>query len=236
MKKPGFLSILFGVIGLGLLAGAIALAVNTRAFIATAKHAPGTVTELVPKRDKDDGSVTYTPVVMFEAASGASVSFTSSFSSSPPAYDVGEKVDVLYSPDNPNEARINGFGSLWLGPIIMGGIGALFAAIGFGILFASRLNKRKREWLMAHGTEIQAEFQAVERNTSLKINGRSPWRIVAQWQNPESGQLHVFNSENLWFDPTKYVTAKQLRVLLDPKDSKRYHLDTSFLPQLAPGS
>lgn len=154
MKKPGLLSVLFGVIGLGLLAGALALVLNTRAFIVTAKHASGTVTELVPKRDKDDGSTTYTPVVMFEADSGASVSFTSSFSSNPPSYDVGEKVDVLYAPA----------------------------------------------------------------------------------KNPESGHLHVFNSENLWFDPTQHVTTKQLRVLLDPNDATRYHIDVSFLPQLAPGS
>ena len=138
MKKTGLLSVLFGILGLGLLACAVALALDTRAFIATAKHASGTVTELVPKRDKDDGSTTYTPVVMFETDSGASVSFTSSFSSNPPAYDVGEKVAVLYAPAHPNEARIDGFGSLWLGPVIMGGIGTVFAAIGFGILFASR--------------------------------------------------------------------------------------------------
>ncbi|MBC8024847.1 MAG: DUF3592 domain-containing protein [Steroidobacteraceae bacterium] len=236
MKKPGVLSVLFGLIGLGLLAGAIALALNTRSFIATAKHAPGIVTELIEKRDTDDGSITYKPVVAFTADSGASVTFASSFSSNPPAYDVGETVDVLYAPDNPNEARIRGFGSLWLGAVILGGIGTVFTGIGFGILVASRLNKKKRDWLMAYGTEIQAEFQSVERNTSLKVNGRSPWRIIAQWQNPETGQLHVFHSENVWFDPTKHVTSKQLKVLLDPKNSKRYHVDVSFLPQLAPGS
>jgi hypothetical protein len=236
MKKPGFISIIFAFIGAGLLLGAIALGVSTRKFIATAKHAEGTVTELLEKRDKDDGSITYTPVVGFIAASGANVSFTSSFSSKPAAYDVGEKVGVLYAPDDPNDARIDGFGSLWLGPLILGGLGVVFGGIGFGILIVSRLDKRKREWLMAYGTEVQAEFASVERNTSLKVNGRSPWRIIAQWQNPESGQLHVFNSENLWFDPTKYVTTKQLKVLLDPKDLKRYHVDTAFLPQLAPGS
>ena len=236
MKKPGFLSVLFAVIGLGLLAGAIAVTLNTHAFIATAKHAPGTVTELVPKRDKDDGSTTYTPVVMFEADSGASVSFSSSFSSNPPSYAVGEKVDVLYAPGDPNQARINGFGSLWFGSLILGGLGAVFSAIGFGILIASRLGKRRRDWLMAYGTEIQADFQSVERNTSLKVNGKNPWRIVAQWQNPEDGRVHVFNSENLWFDPTTFVKTKQLKVLLDPKNSKRYHVDISFLPQLAPGS
>lgn len=235
MKKPGFLSIVFGLIGVGMLIGAAALALDTRSFVAAAKRAPGSVIELVEKRDSD-GSVTYKPVVAFTADSGASVNFTSSFSSNPPAYDVGEAVEVLYSPDNPNDARIRGFGSLWLGAVIVGGIGAVFAAIGFGIGLAVRLNKKKREWLMAHGTPIQAEFQGVERNTSLKVNGRSPWRIVAEWKNPETGQVHVFNSENLWFDPTSYVTAKQVQVLLDPQSAKRYHVDISFLPQLAPGS
>ena len=235
MKKPGFLSIVFGVIGLGLLAGAAALALNTRGFIATAKQTEGLVTELIEKRDSD-GSVTYKPVVAFMADNGVLVNFTSSFSSNPPSYHVGEKVEVLYAPDDPNDARIRGFGSLWLAPVILGGIGTVFAAIGFGILIVSRLNKRKREWLMAYGTEILAEFQSVERNTSLKVNGRSPWRIIAQWQNPETGQLHVFNSENLWFDPSNYIQTKQLKVLLDPKNAKRYHVDISFLPQLAPGS
>ncbi len=227
---------MFGLIGAGLLVGTFALAMNTRSFIATAKHAEGTVTELLEKRDKDDGSITYTPVVAFIADSGANVSFASSFSSKPAAYDVGETVEVLYAPDDPNDARIKGFGSLWLGPLIMGVLGFVFAGIGFGILIASRFNQKKRDWLMAYGTEIQAEFQSVERNTSLKVNGRSPWRIIAQWQNPETGQLHVFNSENVWFDPTKHVTPKQLKVLLDPKNSQRYHVDISFLPQLAPGS
>jgi hypothetical protein len=236
MKKLGWLPIVFGLIGTGLLIGTFALGMNTRSFIAAAKHAEGTVTELVEKRDKDDGSITYTPVVAFTADNGATVSFTSSFSSQPAAYAVGEKVEVLYAPDDPNDARIKGFGSLWLGPLIMGVLGLVFSGIGFGILTAGRLNKKKRDWLMAYGTEIQAEFQSVDRNTSLKVNGRSPWRIVAQWHNPETGQLHVFSSENIWFDPTAHVTTKQLKVLLDPKDSKRYHVDISFLPQLAPGS
>ena len=235
MKKPGWFSYVFAFIGVGLLAGALALALNTRSFISSAKSAPGVVTELIQKRDSD-GSVTYTPVTTFTADNGSTITFTSSFSSNPPSYDVGEKVEVLYAPDNPNEARIRGFGSLWLGPVILGGLGLVFSAIGFGITIALRLRAKRREWLMAYGTEILADFQSVERNTSLKVNGRSPWRVIAQWQNPETGQLHVFNSENLWFDPSNYIQTKQLKVLLDPKNAKRYHVDISFLPQLAPGS
>jgi hypothetical protein len=236
MKKKSWVFYLFGVIGLGLLVGAAALTLSTRRFIATALHAPGVVTELVAVRDNDDGSFTYKPVVKFSAKDGVERTFTSSYSSRPPAYDVGEPVDVMFAPDDVDDARINGFGSLWLGPLILGGLGTLFAGISAGVLIAIRRRETRKKWLMAYGTEIQAEFQSVERNTSLKVNGRSPWRIIAQWQNPETGQLHVFNSENLWFDPTKHVTVKQVKVLLDPKNARRYHLDVSFLPELAPGS
>jgi hypothetical protein len=232
MKKPGLFSVIFALVGAGLLIGAAALAIHTRGFLETAKHAPGTVIEMIIVRD-NDGSVTYKPLVEFTAMNGATVSFASNSSSNPPSYRVGEEVGVLYAPDDANDARIDSFGSLWLGPIILGGIGSVFAAIGFGILVVAARRKRLTEWLRMHGTEVHAEFSSVEKNTSLKVNGRSPWRIISQWHNPETGELHVFNSENVWFDPEKFVTSKQLRVLIDPRDPKRYHVDVSFLPKLA---
>jgi len=233
MKKLRTFKYLFGGIGLALLVGAIAWWFNTRNFIARAAKASGTVVELVEVRDSDGGSSTYKPVVNFTATNGTTISFASSYSSRPPAYSVGETVEVLYAPDDPNDARIDGFGSLWLGPVILGGIGMVFSAIGGGLWIAAGIGERRRNWLMAYGTAVQTDFQGVERNTSLKINGRSPWCIVSQWQNPETSKLLVFKSENLWFDPTRYVGGKQLTVLLDPQNLKRYHMDVSFLPELA---
>jgi hypothetical protein len=50
--------------------------------------------------------------------------------------------------------------------------------------------------------------------------------------DPTSNKVRVFHSENLYFDPTQYVNRKQVTVLLDPENPKRYHMDVSFLPQL----
>jgi hypothetical protein len=233
MKKIGWGTYLFAGIGLAMLVGAAVLVLNTRKFIATAARGPGKVVELREVRDTDDGSITYKPVVTFTSPGGTSVTFESSFSSRPPAYSVGETVDVLFAPDDPSDARINGFGSLWFGPLILSILGAVFAAVGGGIILFRRRSERHKKWLMAYGDAIRTDFQGIERNTSLKVNGRSPWRIVSQWQNPESAKLHVFRSENLWFDPTQFVTAKQVTVLLDPKNPQRYYMDVSFLPQLA---
>ena len=75
-------------------------------------------------------------------------------------------------------------------------------------------------------------MQGVDRNTSVEINGKNPWRITSQWLDPNSNTMRIFHSENLWFDPTRFVKRKQVTVLLDPNNPKRYHMDTSFLPEV----
>lgn len=218
-------------VGTAMLAGALALAQNTHRFLARAAHAPGVVQELIPHYSSD--STTYAPRVSFRIPDGQQIDFVSSTSSNPPGYAAGETVDVLYLPEHPQKARLNGYFSLWGGATIVGGIGAVFFAIGLGIALAQRMSRRKEQDLLLHGTPILAEFQSVEQNTQLKVNGRSPWRVLAQWRNPATGKIHVFHSQNLWYDPSAYIERSQLTVYLDPAKPKRYYMDVSFLPQLA---
>ena len=84
-----------------------------------------------------------------------------------------------------------------------------------------------------NGRHVQANFERVELNTSLRVNGACPYRIVCQWLNPATNQVHVFKSHNLWFDPTDYISGKTLEVIIDPNSYKRYVVETSFLPKLA---
>ncbi len=58
---------------------------------------------------------------------------TSSVSSTPPAFDVGEKVDVFVNKDNPEDIVMNTFSERWLAAVIVGGIGSVF--LFFTILF-----------------------------------------------------------------------------------------------------
>jgi hypothetical protein len=96
-------------------------------------EAPGVVVDLQENYDSD-GS-TYTPVVQFQTSSGQSIEFVSSYSSSPPAYDVGETVTVVYPPDNPSEAIIKGDGQML--HIIFMLLGGIVTAIGFYLIFST---------------------------------------------------------------------------------------------------
>lgn len=235
MKKYQWFVYVFLGVGSIMLVGALFAWNSTRAFIARAQSTTGKVIELREVRDKDGGSSTWKPVVHYATAEGQEVTFSSSFSSNPAPYRVGDMVEVLYLRDDPDDARIRGFGSLWGGATFLAGMGFVFAAIGAGVLYSRRAGENRKKYLLAYGNSIETDVQGVDRDTSVKVNGRNPWRITSQWLDPATRKLRVFYSENLWFDPTRFVTAKTITVLLDPKDAKRYYMDVSFLPEVEGG-
>ncbi|MEU1803314.1 DUF3592 domain-containing protein [Streptomyces sp. NPDC019937] len=115
-------------------------------FLTDAKRAQGTVVALEWRNDSSGASRKATqsnkpaayPVVEFTSAEGTSRTFRSSTGSNPPSYDEGDRVEVLYRADSPGDARINGFVSLWLLPLIFGGLGLVITGIGTGIAVARR--------------------------------------------------------------------------------------------------
>ncbi len=60
---------------------------------------------------------------------------TGLISSKPPAFHVGEQVTVLYKPEKPEDAQIDGFVERWLFLTIFGCIGFILGLIGWSLLF-----------------------------------------------------------------------------------------------------
>lgn len=230
-RKISIIKYVFSVIGIAMLVGASLLYNNTSDFLTRAVAAQGQVVDLVLSRSSD--STSYYPVVVFRDASGRQVKFQSNTGSNPPSYARGERVEVLYEPGEPEAARINGFFSLWGAATIVGGLGLVFGLVGFGMTVYGLLHQRGKAFLQKNGVRILTAFQSVERNTGFEVNGRNPYRIVSQWQHPETGDIHRFVSDNLWFDPSDYITSDTVPVLIDESNPKKYWMDTSFLPKLA---
>jgi len=231
LKTMNIIKYVFAIIGACMLAGAFALYNHTASFLDRSVTAQGIVVELIRSRSSD--SVSYYPVVQFAAAGGREIEFQARTGSNPPSYSQGEQVTVLYDPSSPEAAKINGFFSLWGAALIVGGIGSVFGLVGGGMLAYGAVKNRTNAHLQKNGVEIHASVQRVEQNTGLTVNGRSPFRIVCQWQHPQTRELHVFRSENLWYDPTDHVNQEKIPVLVDEGNLKKYWVDTSFLPKLA---
>src|SRR5687768_6517911 len=105
---------ILALIGLILLTVCGFIYYNEQQFLNKAISAPGIVTQMGESRSSK-GSPTYYPIVEFTDQAGQKTIFSSSYSSSPPAYEVGETVEVLYEPGKPSQAEIKGFFSQWLG-------------------------------------------------------------------------------------------------------------------------
>lgn len=145
----------FGLAGLGMLAGAGFMTGNTLKFRAKGVPAEGVVVDLIEKRDSD-GSSTYSPEVEFQTPDGESHTYVSGTSSNPPSWDRGEKVTLRYDPGNPERVRLDGFMDNWFGPTILGGLGTVFSLVGFGIIVAAVRRRRMLAWLEQNGMTVQA--------------------------------------------------------------------------------
>lgn len=73
------------------------------------------------------------PVVMY-TVDGKQYELIGTIGTTPPAFKVGEKVKVLYRPNDPSYAVIDAFVERWLFPLIFGGIGLVIGSIGLLIL------------------------------------------------------------------------------------------------------
>jgi len=137
--KVGALCLLLG--GFVLLGVAGFLTFRVSSFIGRSRPATGIVTALSSVESRDSNSnpqLTYAPVFSFETAGGRTYTITSRSSSNPPAFEVGEAVNVLYDPADPDGARIDSFWQLWGVPVLLGSMGTFFFAIAAAFTFTLR--------------------------------------------------------------------------------------------------
>jgi hypothetical protein len=227
----GFLASLFIVAGIGLMVIAYYQAQGTWAFLATAQETSGQVVDL---RLGSGNSSTYHAVIRFTAPGGRTRDFVSSSGSNPPSYSVGEKVVVLYAPGHPEHARLDSFGNLWLGAVVTGGMGAAFFLASAGTFLYARLHRSQEQRLLRSGRRIEAKLVEVVKDTSVVVNGIHPFRVEAQWLDQASGQMRVFRSDRIWYNPAEFLQPSgPIPVYIDPGDATKYYVDLSFLPKLA---
>lgn len=124
--------LIFGGIGACLLGIAALMYFNEQSFLDRAEHATGTVVDL----DRSDGA--FCPVIDFTTRDGQQVRYFGNVCTSPPAYDLGDQVELLYDPENIKNVQMNGFWSQYVGEVVLGAIGLPFLLIGLWGLVAGR--------------------------------------------------------------------------------------------------
>lgn len=242
MKVERVVPGLFALIGLGLLIVSVFVFLNTRNFINSSAKAQGTVIAHAQVRSSK-GDITYAPVISFRTQDGRTVEFKSGTSSTAASPPVGQTVEVLYNPQTPEDAEINSFSSLWTLNIILAALGAGFFTVGTTVFIffrrsgqeaerAQRATASQDERLRLEGRRLMTKFDAVVRDDFVEVDGRSPYRIITQWHDSRTNSVHVFESDEIWFNPKEFIRSERIAVYVDPDDMEMYVMDTSFLPKL----
>ena len=132
LRKKRNVGWVFVVVGGAIAVGGLIWGINTASFVKRAAKTSGTVIEIERGTSSKRGS-TYRPVFTFADASGATHTHRSSMGAPRNFFAPDEKVTVVYDAADPDNAKIDSYQQIWLGPLVLGGFGILFG--GFGAVF-----------------------------------------------------------------------------------------------------
>lgn len=132
-KSPGgvIIGCAFALVGVGVLVGAGKSAHTAYQVSADGVIAQGEVVSLKLERSSGRrGGSTYHPVFRFTAQDGQVYRVKHSQGSNPPAWKKGEKVELIYLPDDPEKAVPNTFWGKYADPFILTIFGTAFIVMG----------------------------------------------------------------------------------------------------------
>jgi hypothetical protein len=133
MSTELIIGVVFGLVGSLLFVIGIFIWIRTRAFVGSSQEVKGTVIRMLSSSGSEGGTV-YAPVFRFTTIQGQVMEVEEKVYSNPPGFSVGESVDILYDPRNPSTARPKKWFSLYFVPLLLSGMGAIFACIGLVLL------------------------------------------------------------------------------------------------------
>lgn len=107
--------------------------------------------------------------------------------------------------------------------LLVAGIICLCYEIGKGI----RCNR-----LINAGQYIMAEISEITMNYTISVNGRNPYIIICRYQD-RYGNIHMFRSRDLYYDPAPLLKDQMVKVYVDGEDFKHYYMDVDeVLPKV----
>jgi hypothetical protein len=130
MRDARAVSRLLMVLGMVFLLLGGGFAFRTYSFVHGAVRADATVTGNI-KFAAPDGSVAYRPMFQFKDAAGRTRTGEADSGTHAQGYVPGDRIQILYPPDDPYSAQMDAFQQLWLMSSLLGGVGATLLLAGW---------------------------------------------------------------------------------------------------------
>lgn len=103
-------------------------------------------------------------------------------------------------------------------------IGAFLLAMGIIFVIVATQKNKKKQSLIENGKYIMAIIKNIRLNVSVRINGRHPKYAECYYEDPMTGNVHVFRSENMENIPEELI-GSEVKVYVEGDNFKNYYVD-----------
>lgn len=208
----------FALVGLLLLGLCIFFIYNDSTFDEKYVMVSAEIVDIYSHRDSD-GDTDHTVYVSYEYEGELYPNVRLNYYTS--SMRIGKSVDVYINPDSPAKLHFKAGMVVY---ISLGIMGAMFSAVGFGLLIVAFRGSIKNRLVDREQGELVYATVASMGDANFSVNGARTYRITATWDDPD-GITHDFKSEYLFFDPSGYIKeGEHIRVYVDPKNYKKYYM------------
>jgi hypothetical protein len=129
-KSAKITAAILRTVGGGLIIASVFMGQKTLQFINSAQRAQGVIVEKAEKRSSKGGR-TYYPIIEFQGPqTGQAIRFRHNFGTSMPSWQVGDNVNVLYNPNEPQDAIMEDGVWNWFVPGMFMAVGLFFIFVG----------------------------------------------------------------------------------------------------------
>lgn len=131
----------------------------------------------------------------------------------------GDSIVLLYDRTNPGNVRSEQ--GLFIGVILFGGIGLIFAfcALIIGICFWPRRQRLKKT-----GIRYEATVSNVRCIMNVTVNKKHPYRVECLFVDPATGVEKCYKSHNVYEDLDKYK-LQTVPLYIYPEFPSKYYID-----------
>lgn len=222
MKKiiPIIFFLVFAVIGVGMLIGSFSILNMETSAMDGAEEITAYITDIQTHRDSDR-DVDHDVFVTYEY-DGVTYEDQKITSYSSDMY-IGEELTLYFNPLRPTLLTVKGHEYFGFRMTLFMGI--VFFLVGISYPFYQLIVKLRKKRILKKGYILHATIEDIVLNTSMRVNGQSPYVIYCSYYDALQNLTYRFKSDNLWTDPGYvYQPGDPIEVAADPKNYKHYHV------------
>lgn len=137
---------------------------------------------------------------------------------------VGKEITVYYNPDEPGDARISSAAL----PVVFISVGGSMFVIGAVFIITKIVSANRIKSLRAYGEALTGTITNITVNTSVRVNGRNPYKAECEVTDPYSGDRYLYSSKNIMEDISGLI-GSSVTVYTDKNDRSKYYVDIDGL-------